>query len=167
VSQLSAKLQLACGEHSFDELRLQCGLFWARWRRVHSVPGRKVQDVNRIVRVHELSVKHQLACGELNVDELHLNNFDKLHLGMSIYSVLTLDKVAHGRHGPESRATSSQAKPNVGGFGFKPNGGGLAWLCILFERKNHLNSEKSHTTAPECHCDAAHVSFNRLQNGFP
>jgi hypothetical protein len=41
---LSVKLQVTCGELSFGELHLQRGLFWARWRHVHSVRGRKVQD---------------------------------------------------------------------------------------------------------------------------
>jgi hypothetical protein len=44
---VSSELQLACGEPRLDELRLQRGVFWARWRLVHSVRGRKVQGVDR------------------------------------------------------------------------------------------------------------------------
>jgi hypothetical protein len=51
---LSVKIQLACGERSFDELHLQRWLFWARWKHVHSVRERKVQDVDRISSVHGL-----------------------------------------------------------------------------------------------------------------
>ena len=47
---LSIRLQLACRVFSCDELHLQRRLFWARWRHVHSVRGRKVQGVDRIGR---------------------------------------------------------------------------------------------------------------------
>jgi hypothetical protein len=72
VPHLSVKLQLACGERSFDELHLQCGLFWARWRHMHSVRGWKVQDVNRISQLQRMSNKLQLACGDLSSGKLHL-----------------------------------------------------------------------------------------------
>ncbi len=51
---LSVKLQLTYGKLSFGELHLQRRLFWARWRPVHSVCGRKIQVVNRIGRMHGL-----------------------------------------------------------------------------------------------------------------
>ena len=38
MQRLSAKLQLACGERSFDELHLKRGVFWARY--LLSVRGR-------------------------------------------------------------------------------------------------------------------------------
>ena len=54
VQRMYVKLQLACGELSFDELHLQRRINRARWRHVHSVRGRKVQGVNRIGHVHGL-----------------------------------------------------------------------------------------------------------------
>jgi hypothetical protein len=35
MQRLPVKLQLACGERSFDELHLKRGVFWARWRPVY------------------------------------------------------------------------------------------------------------------------------------
>jgi hypothetical protein len=43
VQQLSVKLKLACGELSFDEVRLQRGLVGGRRRRMHGVCRRQVQ----------------------------------------------------------------------------------------------------------------------------
>jgi hypothetical protein len=54
MQRLSVKLQLACGERSFDELHLQHRMDRARWRLVHSVRGRKVQGVDRIISMHGL-----------------------------------------------------------------------------------------------------------------
>jgi hypothetical protein len=42
MQRLSVKLQLACGERSFDELHLQNWLFWARWRHVRVRSSRTV-----------------------------------------------------------------------------------------------------------------------------
>ena len=35
LQRLSIKLEVASGQRSFDELHLQRGVFWARWRHVH------------------------------------------------------------------------------------------------------------------------------------
>ncbi len=79
-------------ELSLDELHLQRRLDRSRWKHVHSVRGRQVQDFNRIGRVHglrgrevfytsrglrkldmqRLSSRLHLACGELSFDKLHL-----------------------------------------------------------------------------------------------
>ena len=92
MQRLSVKLQLACGEHSFDELHLQRRINWAERRPVRSVRGRKVQGVDRkcyLLELHSrdvlyrsrglsklelqrLYVKLQLTCGERSFDELHL-----------------------------------------------------------------------------------------------
>ena len=60
MQRLSVSLQLACGELSFGELHLQCRLYGARWKHVHSVRGRQVQGVNRIGRVHGLRCRDVL-----------------------------------------------------------------------------------------------------------
>jgi hypothetical protein len=43
MPRLSVKLQLACGERSFDELHLQRRINGGEWRLVHSVRCRNVQ----------------------------------------------------------------------------------------------------------------------------
>ncbi len=71
MSPLFDRILLACGEVN---LPLQCGLVGTRWqwRPVHGVRSKKVQDVDRINRVHPLSRKLLLSCGEFNVNKLHL-----------------------------------------------------------------------------------------------
>ena len=54
MHRLSVRLQLACGERSFDELHLQRGLYWTGWWRMHSVCCRKVQGIDRTSRVQRL-----------------------------------------------------------------------------------------------------------------
>jgi hypothetical protein len=73
---------------------LQRGVFWTRWRPVHSVRGWKVQDVDWNCNLHglwsrdvfcssrglnkldmqRLSVQLQLDCGKRSFDELHLQH---------------------------------------------------------------------------------------------
>ena len=94
VSQLSGKLQLACGESSSDKLHLQHRRIRTERRHVHTVRSWNVQTTHRSRRVHELrdgdvldscrghrnrnvlelSDKLQLACGEPSFDELHLQH---------------------------------------------------------------------------------------------
>jgi hypothetical protein len=54
MQRLSVKLQLACGERSFDELHLQHRMDGTDWRPVRSVRGWKVQGVDRNCHLHRL-----------------------------------------------------------------------------------------------------------------
>ena len=48
MNHLSNKFQLVCRELSLDELHMQHGLFWYRWRSMYCVHCRNVQDIHRI-----------------------------------------------------------------------------------------------------------------------
>jgi len=92
MCRLSVRIQLACGERSFDELHLQHGLYWTGWWHMHRLYCRNVQGIDRISCVHELRgrdlfysskgrIKFDMSClsvslhlvgGEPSFDELHL-----------------------------------------------------------------------------------------------
>ncbi len=78
MQRLSNTILLVCGELNFDELHLQRGLLWTRWRGVHSVRGRKVQGLSRISCVQRLFGRDVFCIcttrGQVEYDMPHVPN---------------------------------------------------------------------------------------------
>ena len=54
LRRVSSKLELACAEHSFEQLHLQCGLVGGRWRDVQGMRCRQVQERGGIWQLQQL-----------------------------------------------------------------------------------------------------------------
>ena len=91
MQQLPGGVELACAELSFEQLCLQRGLVGARWRRVHGVRRRQVQErqgLNRLQRVQRRDIlsgsrgvcmpgvygRLGLACGKQHIGCLQLQS---------------------------------------------------------------------------------------------
>ena len=61
LQQLSGRLELAFAEHSSEQLHLQRGLFWRRWRHMHGVRRRKVEKRGRSWQLQFLPDKLTIA----------------------------------------------------------------------------------------------------------
>ena len=64
LQELPGEFELTCAEHSFEQVHLQRGVVGGKWRRMHGVRRRKVQERGRRCELHELPGGVKLACTE-------------------------------------------------------------------------------------------------------
>ena len=72
LQQLSGRLELAFAEHSSEQLHLQRGLFWCKWRRMHGVRRRQVQERCWSYQLQQLPGRLELAHSKHCTDKLQM-----------------------------------------------------------------------------------------------
>ncbi len=72
---LSAKLSRCRWKYCQDQLSVQCGIHWTKWRPMHSVPGKLLQGHRRSCSLFSVSGKLDLSCWQYGSDQLSVQGW--------------------------------------------------------------------------------------------